>query len=436
MSQTANGVSKRWLLLAITFVLLCFFGLIYAWSLFIEPLESNFGWQRSQTSAIFTISCVTVCLGMVVSGVLTSKFNYRLVMAVSAIMISVGFIASAFCNSLIEIFIYYGVLVGTGVGIGFNCAINTTLNWFPDKQGIVSGTLLMGYGGGAMILSPLVTMLLGVLDWRMTFGVLGVLFGVLVILGAILLRNPSPEQVAPLLAQARENNIVSSVDYTPVQMIKTPAFWICFIWLTLSTSGGLALISQAVPAAMEVLESAGAGTGAAVLATATAAMGSVSLCNGLGRLINGFVWDKLGYRASFTWISLAFMAGMVCCALAVKAASFPLLVVGFVLLGLTFGGTMSATSAVCGTFSGTKHFGINYALMCCQMIPAAIIGPTLLAATQSGSGSYGPAFWAFFALAVVTAVSSIAIRRPKQQAQIEIPDGLFNAVDESVQQPA
>lgn len=279
-------------------------------------------------------------------------------------------------------------------------------------------------------------MLLGVLDWRMTFGVLGVLFGVLVILGAILLRNPSPEQVAPLLARARENNIVSSVDYTPVQMIKTPAFWICFIWLTLSTSGGLALISQAVPAAMEVLESAGAGTGAVVLATATAAMGSVSLCNGLGRLINGFVWDKLGYRASFTWISLAFMAGMVCCALAVKAASFPLLVVGFVLLGLTFGGTMSATSAVCGTFFGTKHFGINYALMCCQMIPAAIIGPTLLAATQSGSGSYGPAFWAFFALAVVTAVSSIAIRRPKQQAQIEIPDGLFNAVDESVQQPA
>jgi len=333
-------------------------------------------------------------------------------MVFAAILIAVGFFASAFCNSLIEIFIYYGVLVGFGVGVGFNCSIDTTLKWFPEKQGIVSGALLMGYGGGAMILSPLVTALLQTLDWRMTFGVLGVLFGILVLLGAILLREPSPEQVEPLLAIARENDIVSSVDYSPAQIIKMPIFWICFVWLTLSTSGGLALISQAVPAAMEVLDAAG--TGSAALATATAAMGSVSLCNGLGRLLNGFVWDKFGYRVSFTWISLAFTAGMICCALAVKGANFQLLVIGFILLGLTFGGTMSATSAVCGTFFGTKHFGINYAIMCCQMIPAAIIGPTLLAVTQTGAGSYGPAFWAFFVLGVISFATSFVIKRPTE----------------------
>ena len=407
MSQTA---SRRWVFLIVTFVLLCFFGLIYAWSLFIEPLESSFGWQRAETSSIFTISCVTVCVGMVLSGALEARFSHRVIMVGAAIMIAAGFFLAAFCSSLIEIFIYYGVLVGTGVGIGFNSAISIALKWFPDKQGIASGALLMGYGGGAMFLSPLVTVLLQMMDWRMTFVVLSVLFGTLVVLGAVLLKKPTPEQAAPLLARARENNIVSSVDYSPVQAIKMPNFWVCFTWLMLCTSGGLALISQAVPAAMEVLGPSG---DPAALATATAAMGSVSLCNGFGRLINGFVWDKLGYRVSFIWISLAFAIGMLFCGVAVNSGNFPLMVAGFILLGLMFGGTMSATSAVVGSFFGTRHFGINYAIMCCQMIPAAVVGPTLLAVTQVGAGSYGPAFWAFLVVAVITFVFQFFIRRPK-----------------------
>jgi len=253
----------------------------------------------------------------------------------------------------------------------------------------------------------------------------------LVLAGAALLRCPSEEQVAPLLAKAREDNIVSSVDIAPAQAIKMPAFWICFAWLALCTSGGLALISQAVPAAMEILGD----TDATALATATAAMGSVSLCNGLGRLLNGFIWDRFGYRVSFIWVALAFTVGMLCCAIAIGSSSFPLLVVGFVLLGLMFGGTMSATSAVVGTFFGTKYFGINYAIMCCQMIPAAVIGPTLLAITQTGAGSYGPAFWVFLAVAAGTFLFQFAIRRPKDE-ELEALADQANRPEEHRLQPA
>lgn len=407
-------MSRRWFFLIATFLLLCFFGLIYAWSLFIEPLESEFGWQRSETSLVFTVSCITVCLGMVVSGSLESRFNHRVIMIGAAAMIAAGFFASVFCQSLLQIVVFYGVLVGLGVGIGFNCAINTALKWFPDKQGIASGALLMGYGGGAMFLSPLVTMLLQTLDWRMTFGVLGVLFGALVVIGAIILKKPDPEEVAPLLAKARETNIVSAVDFSPFQMIKTRSFWVCFAWLTICTSGGLALMSQAVPAAIEVLgPEAQSGAG---LAMATAAMGCVSLCNGLGRLLNGFIWDKIGFRVSVIWVSTAFVIGMLCCALAISGGSFVLLVIGFILLGLMFGGVMSCTSASSGAFFGTKHFGINYAIMCCQMIPAAFIGPTLLAMTQTGSGSYQLAFWVFLAVAVFALAFSFAVKRPNLEA--------------------
>lgn len=407
--------THRLFLLIATIVLFLFFGLIYAWSLFIEPLEAEFGWQRSQTSLIFTISCVTVCVGMVISGLLEKRLSHRIVLLIAAALITIGFLASSRCHTLMEIFVFYGVMVGTGVGIGYNCGINTTLKWFPDKQGAASGAMLMGYGGGAMVLSPFVTMMLEAMDWRTTFFILAIVFGAVVVTGSFILRVPSKEAVAPLLAKAKEANTVSEYDYTTKQMLKTPVFWIAFAWLVLCTSGGLGLISQAVPAALEAMGSNGAD--AAAIATATAAMGSVSLSNGFGRLINGFVWDRVGYRVSLTWISIAFSAGMLLCAVGLGNGNFIMVVVGFVLLGFMFGGTMSVTSAIVGSFFGMKHYGINYAIMCCQMIPAAIIGPTLLATMQTASGSYLSAFWAFLIIALITFVMSFMIKTPQRPSK-------------------
>lgn len=421
-------MKRRWMYLFVGFILLCFFGVIYAWSMFIEPMEAEFGWQRSQTSAIFSISCITVNIGMVISGSLESRIDHRKIFVGAAALIVAGFLGAAFCQSLMQIFFFYGVLVGTGVGIGFNSAINIPMKWFPDKIGVGTGCLLMGYGAGAMILSPLVTTLLGMMNWRFTFVVLAILFGVIVVCGALILRVPDPEQVAPLIAKAKETNSVSRVDLTPQQALKKPVFWIAFVWLMLVCSGGLGLISQAVPAAQEVL-----GTSEAAVALATAAMGSVSLCNGLGRLLNGFIWDRFGYRASLIWISVAFSLGMLACAFGNSTGNFPLLVAGFVLLGLMYGGNMSATSTIAGTFFGTKHFAINYAVLCCQMIPAAVIGPTLLAAMQTGSGSYLSAFWAFFAIAVFCFLFQFLVRRPNLEEEASEKMNLAEMLEDSAE---
>ena len=152
---------------------------------------------------------------------------------------------------------------------------------------------------------------------------------------------------------------------------------------------------------------------AEALMLATAAMGSVSAMNGLGRLINGFIWDKFGYRVCLTWIAVAFAAGMLCCAFAMMGSNFPLLVAGFMLLGLMYGGNMCSMSAMVGTFFGPKYYGINYAIATCQMIPAAIVGPQILALSQMGSGSYLGAFWVFFGVAIAALIVSLFIKPPK-----------------------
>ncbi len=422
-AAAANAKSEpkphRLLYFFTAFVLLMFFGLIYAWSLFVDPLEAEFGWDRSATSVVFTLSIITFCAGMLVAGSLEARTSPRAVMLITAACLGLGLVASAFTESLPFIYATYGVLVGAGVGLGTDVVMSVTLKWFPDKQGLASGAMLMGFGGGTMLLSPLVTAMLGALGWRVTFGVLGAIFVVLVGIAAFIMKLPTPEYARPLLEKARKNATVAAVDMTGGQMMRTPTFWVFMVYLMLVTCGGLALISQAVPAAMELLMGAGA-TGATAalseaeaLMLATAAMGSVSAMNGLGRLVNGFVWDKFGYRVCLTWIAVAFAAGMLCCAFAMTSGNFPLLVVGFMLLGLMYGGNMCSMSAMVGTFFGPKYYGINYALATCQMIPAAIVGPQILALSQMGSGSYLGAFWVFFGVAIAALAVSFFIKSPK-----------------------
>ena len=124
---------NRLLFFATAFILLLFFGLIYSYSLFIDPLESEFGWARSETSIIFTISIITFCVGMLLAGWLEERVSPRIALLATTAMIGVGFFASAYTTSLMYIYIMYGVLVGTGIGLGANTVISTTLKWFPDK---------------------------------------------------------------------------------------------------------------------------------------------------------------------------------------------------------------------------------------------------------------------------------------------------------------
>lgn len=411
----ADAKPHRLLYFFTAFVLLMFFGLIYAWSLFVDPLEAEFGWDRSATSVVFTLSIITFCAGMLAAGALEARTSPRTVMLITAACLGLGLVASAFTESLPFIYATYGVLVGAGVGLGTDVVMSVTLKWFPDKQGLASGAMLMGFGGGTMLLSPIVTAMLGALGWRATFAALGIAFVVLVGAGAFIMKLPTPEYVRPLLEKARQNATVAAVDMTGAQMVRTPTFWMFMVYLMLVTCGGLALISQAVPAAMELLAAPGAGSlpEAEALMLATAAMGSVSAANGLGRLINGFIWDKFGYRLCLTLIAVAFAAGMLCCAFAMIGSNFPLLVIGFVLLGLMYGANMCSMSAMVGTFFGPKYYGINYAIATCQMIPAAIIGPQILALSQMGSGSYLGAFWVFFFVALAALAVSFFIKPPK-----------------------
>lgn len=396
------------------FILLIFLGVSYAWSIFIQPLETEFGWLRSQTSLTFTISMISFCIGNLAAGKITPKISPRVGMFITALAMGAGFIGASFTSSLPWIYISYGVACGFAMGFGANVVLSTTLRWFADCQGVASGILLMGVGFGGIALSPLATVLLSTVGWRKTFFVLGIILFAVLAVGAMIIQKPPKEFSKELVEKARKNNVISLRDFEPKEMLCCPSFWLFMVWSVLIGAGSLALISNAVPAAADILI-VSMGEEESVIA-ATAAMGMISVFNGLGRLALGVIWDRKGYKLSLIILSVAYGISMAACAAATVILNISLLVGGFILLGTTYGGSMSAASAMIGSFFGTKYYSINYACSTCSLIVAAAIGPTMIGWFRTSSGSYLSSFYVILGLSFCALVCCFFIRKPEKTA--------------------
>ena len=163
-------------------------GSLYAWSVFIAPLEKEFKWHRADTSMVFTIAVVVFALTFIVAGRLQDKLGPFWISLTGGVLVSVGFFLCAFTHSLPYLFICFGVIGGLGNGFGYATPIPVMAKWFPDKRGLAVGLAVAGYGGGSAIFGPLAaSYLIPSFGWRSTFQVLGVIFFVMTIFGAFLL---------------------------------------------------------------------------------------------------------------------------------------------------------------------------------------------------------------------------------------------------------
>lgn len=397
---------KRWVYGVTGFLILVFLGVIYAWSIFIQPLEQEFGWLRSQTSSIFSISMVFFCVGNLAAGYIMPRYGPRVGIFLAAATIGIGFLVSSFTFTLTMIFISYGVLCGFAVGLGANIVLSVSLSWFANRPGIASGALLMGFGFGSMVLGPIVTLLLSLFNWRTTFRVLAVVFFILLAVGAMLLVNPPETERGQ-----GKTGTGKAGDYTTKEMLKSPAFRIGFLWLVLLSSGGLALIGNAVPAALEVL--AGQMEEAQAVIAATSAMGMISLFNGCGRFGSGMIWDKKGLVATLLSVTTVYIAAMVLLAYATYSRSFPLLVAGYIVLGTAYGGTISFGSAMTRGLFGQTHYSMNYACMTCNMIFSALIGPPVSGYLRTATGTYLYSYLVFLGMGAAALVLAALMNKHK-----------------------
>jgi len=401
LSLETASISRWWRLVGGVLMTLAL-GTLYAWSIFVTPLEKEFGWKRAQTSSVFTLAVVMFAASLLLAGKLQDKFGPFWISMTGSILASLSFFLFAYTYSLYSLFFFYGILGGLGLGFGFGTVVPVMAKWFPDRTGLAIGLALLGFGGGSAIFGTFANLVLFPrFGWRTSCMILGGIFLLMTMTAGFLLKNPAISRHAtdgPSVLQTATGRH----QYTPGEVLRTPAFYLLWFGFGLGSTAGLMVISQLIPFA----QSQGIASAAlATLGLVVGAFGNVS-----GRILSGWLSDFLG-RLNTLRVVLA-LSSVAMPALYWVGAHLAALYVLIFVVYFCYGAQASVIPTTVSDFWGTRHAGANYGSIFTAWGFSGILGPTIGGVLFDKYRDYGIAFYTAAALSVVALICVLAARRP------------------------
>ena len=402
-----TNLSRRWFYLAVGVIAMLFAGVLYAWSILKAPLTTEFGWGASELALNFTLAMSFFCIGGLLGAQLSKRIGYRIALMVAGVLSAAGFLLTACLRdtSVVMLYISYGVLAGMGIGIAYNVLIATVSAWFPDKKGLCSGCLMMGFGASALVLGNVADSLFkSTLGWRSTYMVLGAAICIVLFQAALLLKKPDSQTELPASKSAAnvQEDTTDRQDYTSRQMLCRPSFWMAFLSISFLAAVGSSVISFAKDLALSVKASE---------ALAVSLVGVLSVCNGLGRILTGTLFDAMGRRKTMLFANTFTIVAAAVTLLAVSVGSLPLCITGLCLTGISYGACPTITAAFTSSFFGMKHFSNNMAIM-----TFTVMGGSLIATASNKilevTGGYTATFTMLLSLTGVALILNLFIRKP------------------------
>ena len=356
--------SKRYLYLSIGTIALLFAGTVYAWSILKVPLAQNFGWTVPQLTVNFTLTMSFFCLGGILGSLLNKKIGLRNTLIISAILSGTGFIFTSFLSgsSIYMLYVWYGIICGLGIGIAYNNIISTVNQWFLDKKGFSSGVLLMGYGASSLIIGSIAAKTIANVNfgWRNTYLAIGICLFIVLFVCAMILKT----RVFDNTNKTADTATLQVKDYTFAEMLKSISFWKALLVITFLAACGNTVISIAkdISLASGLTET-----------LAVTMVGVLSVCNGLGRIICGLIFDKFGCKKTMIYADvLTIIAGIVIL-IAVMNLSVILCIAGLCIVGLSFGCCPTISAAFIADFFGKKNYNLNYSVFNLNLLIASLI---------------------------------------------------------------
>ena len=380
-------------------------GSIYAWSYFKTALGAIFPmWNQKQLSLTFTIMMILFAAGGLLGGKLSKTIRHSMLALLSGCLMLIGFVTVSFLPSgnetlaLILLYIFYGGFTGLGVGIGYNVVLACVSSWFPDKDGLVSGLLLTGFGFSSLIIANAAEALLRITTLSIVFRGLGILCGGVRVLGSFFLRLPTADDTLP--APKKKAVVSGGQDYTTAQMLRRPTFWLYFLWNLCMSATGMLVINNA--------------SSIALFFGAAATVGLlVSIFNSGGRLFIGMSMDKFGWKATMLIDNAVIISAGLLMVLGNALGLFPLVLIGMLMAGVCYGGGVTIQASLVRTFYGSKNYAVNFSTCNLVMIPAAFIGPMISAAlVDAAGGAFGPTFIMVVVMGFFSLVINFFIRKP------------------------
>lgn len=294
MAQQRVLIPRSLMALFCTVLQVCF-GTVYAWSFFQTILVRQLGWTFTETAWAFSLTILSLGTSAAWAGALLPKVGPRRLAVTGSVMFSVGYVLASLAlrwDMLVLFYVGYGVIGGAGIGLGYVTPVATVAKWFPDKKGLATGIVVMGFGVGAFLLSKglaplLVSYLAG--DLSQVFLGLGIIFAAVLIPCSLLLSNP-PATAEVVAEQTPADESDSAAPY--LRSSEFALMWIVFFF---NIAAGISVISFQSELLQEVWGLADPTVEPATLAEYGATLIAVSsLCNGVGRLFWGLLSDRLG----------------------------------------------------------------------------------------------------------------------------------------------
>jgi MFS family permease len=389
-SQIAGPGFSRWLVPPAALAIHLCIGQAYAFSVFKLPLTKLIGitksapddWTQSQLGWIFSIAIVFLGLSAAVFGRWVESGGPRRAMFMAASCFGGGFLVAAagvYIHSIWVVYLGYGALGGIGLGIGYISPVSTLIKWFPDRPGMATGMAIMGFGGGAMIASPLSLLLMKIyatdssVGVAQTFVTMGVVYFLFMMIGVLLVRLPAegwkPEGYVP---RAASGGLITVGNVTVDEAFKTRQFWQLWLVLCMNVTAGIGILETASPMVQEMFP------GQVTSVTAGAFVGLLSIFNMAGRFIWSSTSDYIGRRNTYM---IFFTLGIVLYASIPSIGhigSVPLFVAVAVILLSMYGGGFATIPAYLRDVFGTMHVGAIHGRLLTAWSVAGVLGPVLV----------------------------------------------------------
>lgn len=404
---------NRWVYAIIGVIVLLMAGLIYSWSVMSQSIgASRPVWTKAQLSLTFTLVMAFFCLGSLIAGILSKKVNPKIYVILSGVLLLAGFmVASLTGTSPAMLYLGFGVLCGLGAGFAYNAVMGTICAWFPDKQGLISGVLLMGFGLSSFIVGKIfaaVTPSDGSDAWCSTFRVMGIIICVVMIVCSFFFVRPGSD-FKPPEAKKKKDVREPACDVNTGKMVRMPCFWLMYIWAIMVSAAGLALVGQASGIATQVGPEVAAGTIATVV-------GLISILNGIGRVIYGAMYDKVGYRLTMIVDMVSFIVAALILIMALRTGNFGFIIIGFLVGGFAYGGVTPMQSAVVSDFFGRSYYSVNFSVIVTNLMIGSFAS-TIAGKLYDSSQSYMSTIFMMILVTVVAFVAFLFIRRPNSNKQ-------------------
>lgn len=413
MPARAPSADRWWQLLAGVVCMSMIANLQYGWTLFVDPIDDRFGWGQAAIQVAFTIFVLTETWLVPIEGYLVDRYGPRVVVMVAGVLVGLAWAMNSVAQSLPVLYLA-AAIGGIGAGAVYGTCVGNALKWFPDRRGLASGLTAMGFGAGSALTIIPISSMIASRGYASTFLFFGLLQGIVVLVLGWFLRAPAEASVpsaAPTTTGGRAGVAVAAArDYTPMEMVRTPVFWVMYGMFVLMATGGLMATAQLAPIALDFgIADLPVTLLGLTLPALTFALSIDRVLNGLTRPFFGWVSDRIGREQTmFLAFSLEGIGILLLSAFGRDPVAF------VILTGLVFfawGEIYSLFPATCADAYGRKFATGNYGLLYTAKGTAALLVP-VTSLVAASSGGWRAVFLAAAAMNLLSAALALFVLRP------------------------